>query len=247
MSMRGRKLCFLLVAVALITDLGLSFSCANAQTPKITWFTPRAAQSSQAPTFVNASFNENEIFIFDSGNLQINFASDAGGNVNVVLTSDGTAFPASSEVSASFNQGITQVQVPLTANLNALPGTYTIHVTVEYVNVSHGNNLDAILTGDVTVHLGLGFIVGLSLIVGLACAVVIYAVKRSSSIPASTAEPTPVSGASENANPKAATAPPNKIRCPECKKTIGEGSVFCPECGFRIPEFLRTNPNATES
>ena len=33
-----------------------------------------------------------------------------------------------------------------------------------------------------------------------------------------------------------------KIKCPNCHKTIREGLTFCPECGDRIPEFLRYNP-----
>jgi hypothetical protein len=149
-------------------------------------------------------------------------------------------------MTASFTQSSTQVLVPLTPNSNALPGTYVIHVTVEYMNVSQGNNLDVVLAGDVTVHVGLGLIVGAVLIIGIACVVIIYAVKRHSSTP-SAGETTAVSVESEKATPKAVSAPAGKIRCPECKKTIAEGSVFCPECGFRIPEFLRTNPNASES
>ncbi len=35
----------------------------------------------------------------------------------------------------------------------------------------------------------------------------------------------------------------DKINCPNCKKIIDEGLSFCPECGERIPEFLRFNPN----
>jgi DNA-directed RNA polymerase subunit RPC12/RpoP len=34
-----------------------------------------------------------------------------------------------------------------------------------------------------------------------------------------------------------------KINCPNCKKEIDEGLIFCPECGHRIPEFLRYNPD----
>ncbi|MBY9004088.1 MAG: zinc ribbon domain-containing protein [Candidatus Lokiarchaeota archaeon] len=32
-----------------------------------------------------------------------------------------------------------------------------------------------------------------------------------------------------------------KINCPKCRKSIDEGLTFCPECGERIPEFLRYN------
>jgi len=32
-----------------------------------------------------------------------------------------------------------------------------------------------------------------------------------------------------------------KINCPKCRKAINEGLTFCPECGERIPEFLRYN------
>ncbi len=37
-------------------------------------------------------------------------------------------------------------------------------------------------------------------------------------------------------------APPGRIFCPECKKTIEEGSIFCAECGTRIPRYLRYRP-----
>jgi ribosomal protein L32 len=33
-----------------------------------------------------------------------------------------------------------------------------------------------------------------------------------------------------------------QIKCPSCRKLIQEGLTFCPECGNRIPEFLRYNP-----
>ena len=33
-----------------------------------------------------------------------------------------------------------------------------------------------------------------------------------------------------------------QIKCPSCRKLIQEGLTFCPECGERIPEFLRYNP-----
>ena len=33
-----------------------------------------------------------------------------------------------------------------------------------------------------------------------------------------------------------------QIKCPSCRKVIQEGLTFCPECGERIPEFLRYNP-----
>jgi rRNA maturation endonuclease Nob1 len=33
-----------------------------------------------------------------------------------------------------------------------------------------------------------------------------------------------------------------QIKCPSCRKLIQEGLTFCPECGDRIPEFLRYNP-----
>lgn len=33
-----------------------------------------------------------------------------------------------------------------------------------------------------------------------------------------------------------------QIKCPSCRKAIQEGLTFCPECGDRIPEFLRYNP-----
>jgi hypothetical protein len=45
--------------------------------------------------------------------------------------------------------------------------------------------------------------------------------------------------------PSSEKSPLNKIKCPECKKTIDEGLAFCPECGNRIPEFYRFNPNKT--
>ena len=37
--------------------------------------------------------------------------------------------------------------------------------------------------------------------------------------------------------------PPGKIKCKSCNEIIDEGLTFCPECGNRIPEFERYNPN----
>ncbi len=38
--------------------------------------------------------------------------------------------------------------------------------------------------------------------------------------------------------------PAGKIQCQVCFQLIQEGLTFCPECGKRIPEFLRFNPKS---
>ena len=45
--------------------------------------------------------------------------------------------------------------------------------------------------------------------------------------------------------PKKEKLEPGKIICQSCHKIINEGLTFCPECGERIPEFLRFNPNSS--
>ncbi len=41
--------------------------------------------------------------------------------------------------------------------------------------------------------------------------------------------------------------PAGKIACQFCNKIIDEGLMFCPECGERIPEFFRFNPDSTKN
>ena len=47
------------------------------------------------------------------------------------------------------------------------------------------------------------------------------------------------------ATQKVGRVPEGKIPCPTCHSVIDEGLAFCPECGDRIPEFLRMSPGSS--
>jgi len=245
--MRDRNGFYLLVTIVLFGNICLYITLSNAAgSGTATGVTPSQSGSTDTPTFVNVSISPIEIFVYYSGQVQLNVVADAAGDLNVVLTSDGTGFPSSWGESVSFGAGPTTVTVPITPNTNALPGTYTIHVLLQYVNVSQNNVLSTVFSCDLIVHVGLGFIIGLFLLVGIFSVAIIYAVKRGSMpTPVGTPSPAPQITASNAAGTTG--TPSHKIHCPECKKIIAEGSVFCPECGYRIPEFLRYNANPAES
>ncbi len=114
--------------------------------------------------------------------------------------------------------------------LTTFPGKYTLNLRITGL-YSYTENFEIIL--------GMGYIILILVIIIFGIGIIIILQKKSegkSKIP--TTAPTDEAKPSETVQ-----VPGKKIQCPECKKTIDEGLAFCPECGIRIPEFLRYNPN----
>lgn len=144
-------------------------------------------------------------------------------------------------------EGTNTIVFPLKLVLEAMPGRYSyrlqVSVNAEFTNVLYRQNHQTYialgLPSLVLVFVTLGGFLGIA-----------YARNRQkkalSPTPAETsaAETGTLPSTPDEGGPQALTAPPGKIRCPSCKKVIEEGTVFCPECGHRIPEYYRYNPNS---
>lgn len=200
----------------------------------------RSIQSTQStiPSSVVVSLNTTEIFAFSSGKVTLNITSDGDGVLVVNLTNVEGAFPPSSTRIPFTNLNATY-EVPFSPSWNALPSTYSLKVDAWYVNVSNGDSLDAVFSGAVQVRLGMGAVLGLPILLAIVVIAIVIVVKLRKPTSTEKAEANKDKSSAEGTASSSGVA--NKIRCPECKKLIDEGSVFCAECGARIPEFLRYN------
>ncbi len=191
------------------------------------------------PTYITVTLNTTEIFAFSSGKVTLNITSDGDGTLRVNITSAEGAITPVSDAIVPFTASQQLYEVPFNAALATLPGTFVLQVSAWYVNVSNGNNLDPVLSGVVNVRLGIGLMLGVPLLLAIVTIAIVIAIKlRKPAATEKTGEETTKSSGESSA---AVSGVANKIRCPECKKLIDEGSVFCAECGARIPEFLRYN------
>lgn len=116
-------------------------------------------------------------------------------------------------------------------HLTTLPGKYniTLNITGFY---NYTENFDLIL--------GMGYIILISVLTIFGIGLIIIFVKKKD---LKTVKPISVS-TEESIVSELEEVPIRKIQCPECKELIDEGLAFCPECGSRIPEFLRFNRNS---
>ncbi len=200
----------------------------------------RSIQATQGgiPTTVVVSLNTTEIFAFSAGIVTLNITSDGDGVLMVNVTNaEGVIIPTSAQVAfTNLNQ---TYEVSFSPALGVLPGTFTLQVDAWYVNVTNGNSLDAVLSGTVNVRLGMGVVLGIPILLAITVIAIIMAIKLRKPAGTKKVEAEKTKSSAEGIG--AASGVANKIRCPECKKLIDEGSVFCAECGARVPEFLRYN------
>ena len=114
--------------------------------------------------------------------------------------------------------------------LTTFPGRYNFVLIINGI-YNYSENFDIIL--------GMGYIVLILIISIFVFGLVLILVKKKESLGIK-----PVSGPSEEEiSSELDQVPSRKITCPDCKKLIDEGLAFCPECGVRIPEFLRYRPH----
>ncbi len=190
------------------------------------------------PTSVVVSLNQTEIFAFSGGKVTLNITSDGAGVIVVNITNAvGAILPSSTNV--TFTNLNTTYEVQFSPSWNTLPGTFALQVDAWYVNVSNGDSLDSVLSGSVNVTIGMGVMLGGPILVVFIIISIVMAVKMRKPAGAEKSEEKKTKSSAEEKGVASGVA--NKIRCPECKKLIDEGSVFCAECGARIPEFLRYN------
>jgi len=201
----------------------------------------QSIHSAQSGTLqsVNVTLNTKEVFTDSSGSLGFIISSDGDGTVVVNITSADGAISPLINANIAFVSGNHNYEVTITPAWGALPGTFSVQVSAWYLNVSNGNSYDPVLSDTVTVTIGLGYTLGVPLILVIIVAVIIIFVETRKHAGSKKSKTGATKSPAEGIPPASGVA--NKIRCPECKKLIDEGSVFCADCGARVPEFLRYN------
>lgn len=157
----------------------------------------------------------------DSGLIRCEFKDSSNGKhftqVNRILNLTG-------------NNESQTLQLIFHPHLTTLPGRYNfvLNITGLY---NYTENFEIVL--------GMGYIILTLIILIFGIGLISILMKRKESISVKTATAPPGGSILSELD----RIPSRKIQCPECKKLIDEGLAFCPECGVRIPEFLRYNPN----
>ena len=159
----------------------------------------------------------------ESGTITCEFIDSLNGNYFTQINEDVNLI-------GNFESQI--IQFKFLPHITTLPGDYnfTLNITGLY---SYTENFVIIL--------GLGYVLLLLIITIFGVGVIAILTKKKGmekpKVPIlNTPESTKTSDFDE--------FPISKISCPECKRLINEGLTFCPECGAKIPEFLRFNLNS---
>ncbi len=197
-------------------------------------------------------------FFWLEGEVELTIDTDQAVTLTIGLINGEIAAFDTSLNQVSLVEGQNSVTVPLKLGFSILPGEYDF-----YIGISDQPNfsVNVYLSQEFTVRIGLGLptlLLSIGILIAGVALIIIKRQKGGSSATSTTVTTTiptgtaPVSPAQSpmiqnpNAPPTEAVpaAPAGKIKCPQCKKIIAEGSVFCPECGERIPAFYRFNPGA---
>jgi hypothetical protein len=169
-----------------------------------------------------------------------------------------TGIGASAEKIVAVNSSVfvvsnlsSQIEIIIQPSWNVFPSSFQFQFTLYYINASTPlpQNIYEIPLGEFNIIMGiplvilLGGIFTIGIIFISVRPVRLRQMKTDESLEtdfsyAESTEASPPSSSSPQSSPSDGLEA-GKIRCPECKKIIAEGSAFCPECGFHIPRFLR--------
>jgi hypothetical protein len=199
----------------------------------------QGATPTAAPTYVLVWLNTTETFAFSSGKLTLFILANGTGTLIVNMTNADGAITPVTNATVAFTASTLIYEVWFTSTWGALPGTFSLQVSAWYVNVTNGNSLDLVLSRTVNVRLALGQTLGVPILLAIIAIAIITVIKLRKPASKDKVEADKTTSSAEGS--AVASGMPNKIHCPECKKLIDEGSVFCAECGARVPEFLRYN------
>jgi hypothetical protein len=171
------------------------------------------------------------------------YFSGLGENAEKILTTNSSAFEVES--------GTSQFEIYIQPQWTSFPSSYQYYLSVNYINtttqipqieyeITQGN-FQIIMGGSLSIIFGGVLLIGIVIIIARPVRLRQQKGVNPSEIDYSYSE-TPVLPPSSSTAPQSISSDneSGKIRCPECKKQIAEGSAFCPECGFHIPRFLRT-------
>ena len=191
-------------------------------------------KTSQVTDEFNVKSNLHKI-IWVEGHLTLTLTANESGSITCDFRDalDGNSFTLINEVvNLTGNYVSQEIQFVFRPHITTLPGSYnfTLNITGLYD-----------YTEDFQIILGMGYVILLLILTIFGIGVIIILVKKKGS------EPTKESiiiVPDDSIPSDGDYIPINKITCPDCKKLINKGLTFCPECGARIPEFLRFNPNS---
>ncbi|MEJ2296454.1 MAG: zinc ribbon domain-containing protein, partial [Candidatus Lokiarchaeota archaeon] len=184
-------------------------------------------KSSQLGINITLDIIKPELFMVE-GHIWINITSENAGNVHIALTeqSEDRYFMKINQslgiVGSNESQEIIIRAIPL---ITTSPGKY--HFTLNITGLFQYNET-------FTMFLGMGYSVFTILLGFIAVISILFMLKRRHTKKVKTSQ-------GEIPSQSSQTAIVGKITCPNCKKWIDEGLSFCPDCGERIPEFLRYN------
>lgn len=121
--------------------------------------------------------------------------------------------------------------------LFVLPGKYQLSLLVIPIGTSeqHSETIEVVL--------GMGFIFLFCILLIFGTAIIVI-LTRKEDIDEEKLATMSVGSAIGSSISGGVHLPAGKIKCPGCRRIIDEGLSFCPECGDRIPEFLRFGPTS---
>ncbi len=187
--------------------------------------------TSQLGTNITLNINKPRLIIIE-GHIFINISSANSGQIHCALTEQ-----SGDQYFVNINQTIeilgnnqSQVfKIRIIPLFMTFPGEF--HFTL---------NITGLFTYNETfdIFLGMGYSLFTIILGFIAFMIIIVVLKRRNNNKAKKSKEISLPST------KVSTQPVLKgnIACPNCKKVIDEGLAFCPECGARIPEFLRYNP-----
>ncbi len=217
------------------SSLLVSGGCAVGNIPAVGQQSIRETQGG-TPTFVYAWPNTTETYAFTSGKVTLVVVSDGSGVLLVNITNTEGAITPVINATVAFTAPMQICDAWFTPEWETVPGNYSLQVAAWYIN---GTTLQLVWSGTVTVQFGLALRVGIPLLLAVFAIAIIMVIKLRKPASKEKVEPEKITSTAEGS--AVSSGVPNKIHCPECKKLIDEGSVFCAECGARVPEFLRYN------
>ncbi|MHA1148869.1 MAG: zinc ribbon domain-containing protein [Promethearchaeota archaeon] len=173
--------------------------------------------------------------IWIEGNLQIEIDSKVEGKIKCFFIDDkGGKYFSNIEVTKKVDTNSQQIINIITKpHLITLPGKYHFGLVISYVD--ENDKADQIFDKEYDAILGMGYLILYCILIIFGTAVIIILTQKPSE--------EEVKALTKVSQPSG--LPENKIQCPDCKKIIDEGLSFCPECGTRIPDFLKFGPTSS--
>lgn len=236
MGNRKQKIWFFLLILIILSPIISNLANQNLQDRKS--INLNASQSSENIP-VQSTFSK---LIWIEGELTISITPNSSGNVRIVFR-EVTEENSFTEIRETHN--LTEInetntfQFLLSPNWLTLPGEFIFNLTLIFSDSE--NNEIFVYNENFETILGMGYLTMIIFFSALIIAIITVIIKTKK--PTKQATTSIDSPTEEEYVETTGPAPTGKIKCPNCYKIIKEGLTFCPECGHRIPEYLRNNPN----